>query len=123
MKFSTLFPRSVVTIVMSIPMAIINSNLSFAQDFDAVQFSLLNASGTTIEEFYVSPPHSNKWRNDILGTDILSPNNYTIITINDNLPDCLYDVRIVTGNGAELEWSDVSICNSETWIFDGKSLY
>ncbi|MFM7437396.1 MAG: hypothetical protein ACKO2V_02160, partial [Snowella sp.] len=77
----------------------------------------------SLEEFYVSPPHSSKWRNDILGTDILSPNRETIITIDDNLPDCLYDVKIVTGAGQEPWWRDVSICNSERWIFDGKNLY
>jgi hypothetical protein len=67
------------------------------------RFNLVNGSGETIEQVYVSPSRVNNWGSDVLGTAVLPPGRSQWIV--PQLSDCLLDIRVVfTGGREETRW-------------------
>lgn len=73
-------------------------------------FSLVNRTGYTISEVYVSPAKAKSWEEDILGRDVL-PNATTIeISFSRRERACLWDLKVVYDDGESAEWDNFDLC-------------
>lgn len=81
------------------------------------RFHLVNTSGQTIQEAYVSPSRLSEWGPDILGTGVLPAGNQVWVT--PNFPDCVLDVRVRYANGTDDTRMQVNACNISRIVFGG----
>jgi len=81
------------------------------------RFWLVNESGRTIMEAYVSSSRVSGWGPDILGTSVLPPGQRVWVT--PNFGDCVLDVRVTYQGGGEETRMQVNACNLSTIAFRG----
>jgi hypothetical protein len=91
------------------------------QKYQSVEFILVNGTNRNITEFYVSHPSEDNWGENILDA-MLEPGDKAIVTINDGLPDCIYDLMAHFGEGEDVGEGavyerDVSICDGTTYTY------
>lgn len=79
---------------------------ALAQDMN---FTLSNATGVTLVEFYASPVTVGDWEDDILGDDVLESGQSASVLIADGRANCDYDFLMIFEDGEELE-DTVDIC-------------
>ncbi len=73
-------------------------------------FVLINGTGKTVTEVYVSASASDDWEEDVLGADTLSDGQRTTITFPESTSRCLHDLKVVHGGGATAQWSAIDLC-------------
>ncbi|MBW8269110.1 Tat pathway signal protein [Caldovatus aquaticus] len=81
------------------------------------RFWLVNASGMTIQEAYVSPSRLSSWGPDILGASVLPAGQQVWVT--PHFGDCILDVRVRYANGAEDTRMGVNACRLSRIVFGG----
>jgi hypothetical protein len=84
-------------------------------------FTLINKTGLTIDELYVSPTATNDWEEDILGVDTLANGGKVDITFAPDTAHCSYDVKIVDEDGDAVVWTKIDLCKAEeiTLLYQG----
>ena len=82
----------------------------FAGDQD---FVLVNKTGLTIDELYVSPSNDNEWGEDVLGKDVLANNEEVEITFSRKETECVWDLKIVDEDDDDVIWEDINLCKAE----------
>ena len=88
---------------------------AFAGDQD---FVLINKTGLTIDEFYVSPADDDEWGEDVLGKDVLKNNESVEIKFSRKETDCIWDIKIVDEDDDPVTWTDIDLCKaSEITLF------
>jgi hypothetical protein len=86
---------------------------------DQRDFTLINHSGRTITNAYVSSSASNHWGHDVLGRDVLLAGESTGIRFTGGpSAQCYYDIRVVTRGGAEGVLYEVNLCTTSTVTFN-----
>lgn len=86
---------------------------------DPRDFTLINNTGTIISEVYVSPSNTMDWGDDVLGLDILLPDETVDISFQRFTPGtCLYDIKVVTDEGNEGMLPLVDLCETYTVTFN-----
>jgi hypothetical protein len=87
-----------------------------AQAQDARQdFKLVNQTGFTISELYVSPSKTDNWEEDVLGDDELENGKSTTIRFNKNTRTCAYDLKIVYSDDEDdAIWNNIDLCRVST---------
>jgi hypothetical protein len=75
-----------------------------------LDFTLLNRTGLTIMELYVSPDESDDWEEDVLGQDVLGHNESVEIKFSRSEKSCDWDVKIKDEDGDEIEWDSLDLC-------------
>jgi hypothetical protein len=111
--FSTRFAGVMVALALLAVLTVGTASPALAAD--PRDFTLVNASSSTIRELYVSPSNSSDWEEDVLGDDMLSPGQRVNITFSRFRPGhCCYDIKVVTRSGSESELHDVDLCNTRT---------
>ena len=101
-------------------LALVSTSAALAAD--PRDFVLINNTGQTIHNLYVSPSNQTEWGDDVLGQDILGDGeNVTILfpAARFTAGDCLYDIKVVTETGAEGELGQVNLCETHTVTFNG----
>ncbi len=73
-------------------------------------FSLINATGYTLSEVYVSPARAKDWEEDVLGRDVLADGERTEITFARDTDACLWDLKVVYDDGESAEWDALNLC-------------
>ena len=73
-------------------------------------FVLLNDTGYTIEEVYVSPSRAQTWEEDVLGRDVLADGTRTKIRFDRSEDSCLWDLKAVYEDGETAEWQGFNLC-------------
>ncbi len=102
----------------AVAVSLLASSVSvLAEEYEAVTFTLTNGTGSNITHFYASPPSTQAWEADILGTDILPPGESVEITITDGRPDCGYDFKAVFDDDSELVHDAISVCGGESYVY------
>ena len=76
-------------------------------------FVLVNKTGLTISEVYVSASKSNEWEEDVLGRDVLEDDTYVTIRFTGAEKQCTFDIKIVDEDGDELFWTNIDLCRAE----------
>jgi hypothetical protein len=79
-------------------------------------FNLVNRSGQTINEIYVSGASQNNWGRDWLGQNVLPNGQSWPIRIPQG-QECTNDIRVVYANGSADERRRVNTCNLTEVVF------
>lgn len=87
---------------------------ALAQD---MTFTLSNASGVTLVEFYASPIATDDWEEDILGDQVLESGQTGEVLIADGRANCDYDFLMIFEDGEELE-DTVDICELGSYTIE-----
>ncbi len=75
-----------------------------------LDFTLLNRTGITISELYVTPDERDDWEEDVLGRDVLKHNESLDIEFSRSEKSCDWDLKIVDEDGDEIEWDSLDLC-------------
>jgi hypothetical protein len=73
-------------------------------------FTLVNATGYTIDQVYVAPTKSNDWEEDVLGRDALGNKDSVHITFSRGDKTCNWDLKVVYDDGETAEWEKFDLC-------------
>jgi hypothetical protein len=99
--------KLVVALVMALAVAGSVSLLAGDQDF-----VLVNKTGLTIDELYVSPTTVNDWEEDVLGVDVLEDGEKAEISFDREETACDWDLKIVDEDGDEVVWKKINLCKA-----------
>lgn len=78
-------------------------------------FTVINATGYTISEVYVSPVKTDDWEEDILGRDVLADGERTDITFSRSVDTCKWDLKVVyEDDNSTAEWGNLNLCDIST---------
>jgi hypothetical protein len=81
------------------------------------RFHLVNSTGRTIENVYVSPSRVTSWGPDVLGAAVLPPRRSVWVV--PQLSDCVLDIRVrFQGGGEETRWQ-VNACQLSRVVWGG----
>ena len=76
-------------------------------------FTLVNKTGYSIREVYLTPSHKSKWGSDRLGHDNLDNNRQRVFKFGDKA-SCMQDLMVVFDDDAsEVVWEDLDLCKLE----------
>ncbi len=93
---------------------------SLAQAED-LKFKLTNNSSRAIQNFYTSPATTTDWQEDVLGEDTIASGQTDEITIADGSTQCVYDMRFVMDDNAEMIDKNIDLCKlGEYTLSDAK---
>jgi hypothetical protein len=79
------------------------------------RFWLVNNSGLTIEQAYVSPSRLSDWGSDILGRSTVASGDQ--VRVSPAARDCELDIKVVYQGGQEEEKMKVNACNISRIVF------
>lgn len=77
---------------------------------ESVSFKLTNNTRATLTHIYVSLPSTSSWEEDILGEQVVEPGETVVISIDDGLAECEYDIRYDFDDGDSLVEESVDMC-------------
>ena len=79
---------------------------------DNADFTLVNATGYPISEFFVSPPNADNWGPDILGKHTIVNGESWKVTFPKAGDNCAQDLRITfEDDNSKVNWSSVDLCS------------
>ncbi|MCX6557862.1 MAG: hypothetical protein NTW95_10600 [Candidatus Aminicenantes bacterium] len=73
-------------------------------------FTLVNATGVTIDEVYVSPVSAKDWQEDVLGEDVLEDGEKVDISFSRDEEVCAWDIMVKDTEGTEIYWRNIDLC-------------
>lgn len=87
-----------------------------------LDFTLVNKTGLTIMEVYLSPTTSDEWEEDVLGDDVLKNGGKVDIKFSSTETECNWDLKIVDEDDDDVEWTKLNLCtaNEITLMYEGK---
>jgi hypothetical protein len=85
-------------------------------------FVLVNRTGYTIDEVYVSPSSVTNWGNDLMGEDSLENGQQLNVRFNRVTEECSFDIKVVYDDEETAEFRGVNLCQvSRVTIFYNRS--
>jgi hypothetical protein len=72
-------------------------------------FTLVNDTGVTINELYVSPHSSNEWEEDVLGQDQLADGESVNIHFSRSEKAAKWDLKVTDKEGNSIEWANLNL--------------
>jgi hypothetical protein len=102
--------------------AVASITLQATQQRRNLDFTLVNKTGLTIMEVYLSPTTTDEWEEDVLGADVLKSGGKVAIKFGSSETECNWDLKIVDEDDDEVEWSKLNLCtaNEITLMYEGK---
>ena len=102
--------------------AVIALTSSLSAQNRKLDFTLVNKTGLTIEQVFVSPSDDDEWGEDIMGKDVLKNNESVDITFSRKETTCSWDLKIVDAEEDSIEWTKLNLCtaNEITLKYEGK---
>lgn len=79
-------------------------------------FTLVNETGLSIEQFYCSATTTNNWEEDILGVDVLGDGEEVDVSFAHDEEACEWDFMIVDEDGDKIYWTGIDLCEAESVI-------
>jgi len=73
-------------------------------------FTLVNKTGDTIREVYVSSTSTRSWEEDVMGRDTLGDDEEVDISFERGERGCMYDLKVVYSDGDSAEWDRLNLC-------------
>ena len=84
-----------------------SSVMAIAGDAD---FTLVNGTGYTIREVYISAANRNAWGSDRLGEGDLANNRSRLFKFSDSA-NCVQDIKVVFDDSdVSVTWEDLDLC-------------
>ena len=81
-----------------------------AADAARQNFTLINHTGYTIKEVYVSTVNTNSWEEDVLGQDTLDDQSSVDITFPHHAGGCYWDLKVVYDDDSDAYWKNFNLC-------------
>jgi len=97
---------------------LLNPHSAFADNRD---FTLVNHSGQTVRNAYVSASNHSTWEEDVLGSHTLHNGHAWHIHFSSwdgDAGQCHYDIRLVTVDGSEWTKWGVNLCHTSRVVLD-----
>ena len=76
-------------------------------------FTLVNKTGLTIMEVYVSPSEADDWEEDVMGKDVLDDGESVDITFDRKETAAKWDLKVVTDKKQSYEWGSLNLLKIE----------
>ena len=76
-------------------------------------FTLVNKTGLTIMEVYVSPSESDEWEEDVMGKDVLGDGESVDISFDRKETAAKWDLKVVTDKKQSYEWEGLNLLKIE----------
>lgn len=77
----------------------------------ALTYDVVNNTGVTLVDIYVSPAESNNWGNDILPNNLFENGSTVTVTIPAEYgSSCMFDMKITDGNGSHITFTNIDAC-------------
>lgn len=76
-------------------------------------FTLVNKTGYTIDQVYVSPTKTTDWQEDVLGEDQLEDGDSWHITFHRSETTCTWDLKVIYTDKEEAVWTKLNLCEIE----------
>lgn len=84
------------------------SRNSFAQ---ALTFDVVNNTGVTLVDVYVTPAETANWGNDILPNDLFDNGSTITVTIPETYGEtCMFDMKITDLAGGNITFTGIDAC-------------
>jgi hypothetical protein len=113
--FTKPFQKVLQVAAIALPLISMGARSALADPRD---FTLVNGTGVTIFELYVSHGSEANWGSDILGRSVLPAGESTPIVFPTAEPDlCTYDIKVVIEGGREGRLDAVNLCTTGTVTF------
>ena len=77
-----------------------------------LDFTLINKTGLTIDEVYVSPSDDSEWGDDVMGRDVLSNNESVDISFSRTETACSWDLKVVDEDKDDIVWEKLNLCKA-----------
>ena len=115
-------PITMRTAVLASFIAILATSSSAIAQNKKLDFELVNQTGLTINEVYVSPTSADDWEEDVLGRDVLKNGESVEIQFARSETTCSWDLKIVDADNDSVEWAKLDLCsaNQITLKYEGK---
>jgi hypothetical protein len=95
-------------LVLIASLSLFSTKKSSAQ---ALTFDVVNKTGVTLVDVYVTPAETNHWGNDILPNDVFENGSTISVTIPaDYGTTCLFDMKITDAAGGSITFSNIDAC-------------
>ncbi len=95
------------TLLLSALSSILLSGAAIAGGAD---FTLVNRTGYTLREIYVSPSHKNAWGKDRMGDNVLDNGKSRLFKFSDK-SSCKQDLKVVFDDDeSEVVWEEIDLC-------------
>src|SRR5215208_823503 len=87
-----------------------------------LDFKLINKTGLTIDQAFVSPSADEEWGEDVLGRDVLGNGESVDIEFSRKVTKCKWDLKVIDSDKDEIEWAEIDLCKAEeiTLKYEGK---
>jgi hypothetical protein len=90
----------------------------------ALTYDVINNTGVTLVDVFVSPAEQNSWGNDILPNNLFE--NGATVTV--NIPaeygtTCMFDMKITDGAGGHITFTGIDACKLITLQINGDGTY
>ena len=72
-------------------------------------FTLVNRTGLTIQELYISASTTDDWEEDVLGVDVLADGESVEITFSPKEKAATWDLKVVDSEGDSIVWEDLNL--------------
>lgn len=74
-------------------------------------FTLINKTGYTLSELYVSPSNADDWQDDVLGADILDDGQTLDVSFQRAAKTCKWDLKVVyEDDDSSAVWRQIDLC-------------
>ncbi len=72
-------------------------------------FTLVNDTGFTVDQVYITPADSDDWGDDILGRDTLADGESVDIKFHRKEKAKHWDLKVVDTHGDAVKWEDINL--------------
>ena len=79
---------------------------------DERNFQLINGTGRTIAQVFISPANVSDWEEDVLSVNVLPDGESANIHFVDDVEECVYDIMIVHDDGDRAIWGSINLCEA-----------
>jgi hypothetical protein len=72
--------------------------------------TIINKTGGTIQQLFISAANTKDWEEDVLGRDELDPDDEFELEFTKAEKACKWDMKVVYSDGDESEWYGLDLC-------------
>jgi hypothetical protein len=97
----------IAVILGTMALLLVVSSPAYAEDLD---FTLVNDTGVTIAELFVSPVKVKDWQENILDVDMLEDGEEAEVSFSRDEDTCVWDLMIKDTEGTSVTWKNIDLC-------------
>lgn len=88
-----------------------SGNTSSGSNDGTLSYDVINNTGVTLIDVYVTPAETNNWGNDILPNNVFENGSTIRVTIPPDYGEtCMFDMKITDAAGGHITFTNIDIC-------------